>query len=389
MKRLVRRWWLVPVALAVAAAVLVLRPDPIEIDTAAAQEGPMREVVREDGRTRVRDRYTVTAPITGGLQRIELREGTRVVRDEVVARIAPPPLDARTREQAQAVAAAADAVVRQARTRVTQAEASLATARHALERRRVLAAEGAIAAETVEQFALEATLREEELLGARAAEAAARADAAAARSALIGAAPGTGTVVAVRAPAAGRVLRVPDASARLVGAGEALLEIGETEALELVVPVLSEDAVRIRTGACVEITGWGGDSPLEGRVRQIEPSGFTEISALGIEEQRVNVLVEIGERPAAVGDGYRMDAAIVLWETERALRIPSSALMQRADSWTVFTVEDGRAALRTVQIGHRDGVFVEILAGLDAGDVVILFPSDLIAAGVRVRGRSP
>jgi HlyD family secretion protein len=192
----------------------------------------------------------------------------------------------------------------------------------------------------------------------------------------------------VLAPAAGRILRVPDPSGRVVAAGTPLLEIGETDVLEVVVPVLSADAARIRAGACVWLEEWGGDLPLEGVVRSIEPSAFTRISALGIEEQRVNVRIDLPERPASLGDGFRVEAAIVLWEADGILQIPSSALAQRGDGWTVFVAHDGRAQLRDVRIGHRNGAAVEIVGGVDPGEEVILFPSDRVEDGVRVRARA-
>jgi len=386
MKRLPRRWWLVPAALAVLALLLVLRPDPLEVDAAVAKVAPMREVVREDGRTRVRDRYTIAAPFAGRLERIALREGDRVAAGDVIARVAPAPLDERARRQAEATAAAAEAAARQAATRVTQAEAALANAQRTLERRRRLAEEGAIAEEELEQFELDVALRQDELNAARAATAAARADAEAARAVLVGA-EGGGPAVAVRAPAAGRVLRIPDRSARVVAPGEPLIELGETNAIEVVVPVLSEDAVRIAAGACVELTGWGGPDVLDARVREVEPSGYTEVSALGIEEQRVNVLIDPRELPPALGDNYRVEAAIVVWETDAALQVPASALVRRGNAWTVFVVDDDRVRVRTVEVGHRDGASAEILSGLQADEVVILFPSDRIEEGVRVRAR--
>jgi HlyD family secretion protein len=390
LKRLPRRWWLVAAALvAIVMLVLVLRPDAIAVEAARAEVGPMREVLREDGRTRVRDRYVVVAPVTGSLDRLAVREGAKVTRGDILAQLAPPPLDARARAQAEEGVAAAQARSREAATRVAQAQASLETAWHALSRRRVLAEQGAIAPEVLEQFALDAALREEELLAAHAAADAARAQEAAARAALLGAGAGGGATVPVRAPATGRVLRLPDASGRVVAAGTTLLEIGDVEAIDVVIPVLSEDAVRILPGARVEIEGWGGEHPLDGRVRQVEPSGYTRVSALGIEEQRVNVIVDLGQRPSRLGDGYRVEAAITLWQTAAALQIPSSALVQRGETWTVYAIERGRAVLREVQIGHRDGASAEITGGLEEGEQVILFPSDRIDDGVRVKPRDP
>ena len=189
----------------------------------------------------------------------------------------------------------------------------------------------------------------------------------------------------VRSPVAGHVLRVHEESERIVAAGTPLLEVGDPGDIEVVVDVLSADAVRIRPGAPVAIEDWGGEQPLEARVRLVEPSGFTKVSALGVEEQRVNVVADFVDGPGALGDGYRVEARVVVWEAPDVVRVPGSALFRRGDAWHVFVVERGTARLRRVEVGHRGSFEAELLAGLEPGERVVLHPSDRVQDGVRVR----
>jgi HlyD family secretion protein len=279
------------------------------------------------------------------------------------------------------------ALEREAATRVVQTKAASAQAARAAERRRALLEVGGVARESVEQYELEARLRAEAAEAAQAAHEAARADVAAARAVLVGAEARDLPLVAVRAPAAGRVLRVPDRSGRIVAAGAPLLELGDAHALEVVVPVLSSDAVKVLPGACAELLEWGGAEPLEGTVREVEPSAFTRVSALGIEEQRVNVVIDVAAPPPTLGDNYRVEARIVVWEAEDVLLAPSSALGQEAGEWIAFVARDGRAVRRVVRIGERSGLEAQVVAGLAEGEEVVLFPSDLVRDGVRVDTR--
>jgi HlyD family secretion protein len=192
-------------------------------------------------------------------------------------------------------------------------------------------------------------------------------------------------VVEVRSPIRGRVLRVPEQSERVVPAGATLLEVGDPSSLEIVAEILSTDAVRIRAGARVIIEEWGGDTALAGRVRTVEPSGFTKLSALGVEEQRVRVIVDPADRTIALGDGFRVETRIVVWESPRTLKVPLSALFRRGEEWSVFTVNDGRAYVRPVGIGHRSAFEAELLNGLVEGDSVVLHPTDQLSDGARVR----
>jgi HlyD family secretion protein len=360
-------------------------PEPAPVETAHAEYGPLAVTIDEDGRTRVADRYIVTAPVAGRLERIDLREGMRVTAGQVVARMQPLPLDERTREQLEAQRDAAAARVRAAQAALTRAEAAHVQARRELERRQRLAEQGAIAAEQVEQYQLAERARFEEVAAARESATAAQSDLDAAGAALVAASgESTGAAISVRAPADGEVLRIPERSARIVSPGEPLVELGGTGVLEAVVDVLSTDAVRIRTGMPVRFVGWGG-SPLQGSVRRVEPSAFTKVSALGVEEQRVNVILDIDDCPPELGDGYRVEVEITIWQEDRVLTVPSSALFREGEEWRTFALVDGRAVLRPVVPGERSGASTQILSGLEEGDQVILFPSDAHTDGASVR----
>jgi HlyD family secretion protein len=372
----------------VLLVVLALRPSPTDVETAVAGRTALEVLVEEDGRTRAVDRYMVTAPVAGQLERIDAREGAVVQRGDVLARIQPMPLDAPTDSALRAALTSAEARRAAAASARDQVAAALAQARREVERRRELVEQGALAAEQLEQYVLATRLREDELRSADQAMRAAAADVDAARAALLAARTGTatGSAVAVRAPADGLLLRVPERSARVVAAGTPLVEIGDPGALEVIVDVLTMDAVRVQPGMRATLRNWGGP-PLGATVRTLEPSAFTRISALGVEEQRVNVILDLDERPAELGDGYRVDAAISVWAGTDVLIVPSAALFRTGTGWSLFVVEGGRARLREVQVGERSGARTQIIAGIEAGDTVILFPPDALSDGERVRAR--
>ena len=284
-------------ALAAVVAVPVLRPTPLRVETARAARGPLRVTIDAEGKTRVRDLYTVTAPVAGLLKRIELRRGDTVGAGATVAIIEP----ARVSPYPQ---------LDQAQTYVPQS-------------------------------------------------------------------------AVVRAPVNGRVLRVLEENERVVTAGTPLLEVSNTSKVEVVSDVLSTDAVKLRSGTPVLVEGWGGDEPLRARVRLVEPSAFTKVSALGVEEQRVNVVADFVETFVPLGDGYRVEARFVTWEGE-ALKVPAGALFRRGDGWSVFLVEGGRAVCRAVEAGQRNESEVEIRGGLSRGDEVVLHPPNDLADGARV-----
>ena len=377
------------ISVGIVAAVLVFlwaRPRPLQVQLAAVATAPMEVTVDEEGRSRIRERFVVSSPVTGRLDRIDLREGDMVSRGAVVARIAPAPLDARAQEQAVARLASVEAARQAALAANQRALAAAAQSRRDRQRAEDLASQGMLSPETLEQARLAETARAHELEMAQFAAQAAARDADAARAALTGADPEhpCPDVVLVRAPVRGRVLRIPERSERVVAPGTPLLEIGDPSTLEIVAEILSADAVKVKHGDPVRIEDWGGDGPLAGRVRVVEPSGFTKISALGVEEQRVRVIVDPADDATGMGDGFRAEVRIVIWARERTLQVPTSALFRRDTTWSVFTVEDDRARERPVSIGHRNAQQAEVLSGLTDGDSVILHPADELHDGRRV-----
>lgn len=371
--------------LAVATVGYALRPEAIDVDTYAASRGPMRVTVDEDGRTRVRDRFVIASPVSGRLKRIALRVGDRVALGQTVAWIAPMPLDSTSYRISSSHLESVRALASEASARAQQAKVALDLARSMERRRKVLLDAGATSPEQYEQAAAELRARSQEMSAAESRVRSAKAEVDAARAALTPTEGRGAKDVPVRSPSSGRVLRIVETSERVVAASAPIIELGDASALEVVADVLSSDAVRIRPGNIVEIADWGGERSLTGRVRSIEPSAFTRVSALGVEEQRVNVLVDILDAPPALGDGFRVEMRATVWESKAVLTIPSSAAFQHASGWQVFVVEDGRARRRPVAVGHRTSAMVEILSGLEPGERVILFPSDQIDEGVRVR----
>jgi HlyD family secretion protein len=378
--------WAGSAGLITAAGWLAMRDGPLEVDTATVRQGTLQVTVDADGKTRVRDRYMLTAPVAGRLHRIDLPEGAHVRAGQVIARIAPLPLDAQGVRQGEARLAAAQSLARDAETRVRQARATLDQERRAAGRVERLVRGGALPERDGEDAVVTVRLREEDLAAAEARARAAAADVEQARAALIAVAGGrSNTLVLLRAPADGCVLRVPERSERVVAAGTPIAELGDPNALELVVDVLSSDAARITQGARAVLDGWGEDEQqLTGRVRTIEPAAFTRLSALGVEEQRVNVVIDVDRWPATVKDGYRVEAHIIVREQPGATIVPVSALFRQEKAWAVFVVTRGRAELRSVHVGDQGAAGAQVLDGLRAGDRVVLFPSDQVTTGRRV-----
>ena len=373
------------VLLVLAGGAAALRPDPVVVETATVFHAPMQATVDAEGRTRVRDRYVVAAPVPGRLERLPLQEGDLVRAGDVVARIGPAPLDEPSARQARARLDAARALAREAATRVRTAEASSAQAERDAGRARRLHEAGALAPRALEEAELQAAARVDELAAARAHASVAAAEVAQATAALLHAGGGgEGVVVPVRAPAPGRVLHLAGRSERVIAPGTTIAEIGDTRGLEVVVDVLSSDAALVRPGMPVRLEGWGGEEAVEGRVRLVEPAATTRVSALGVEEQRVDVLVDVPDPPASLGDGFRLDARIVVWDVPSTLRVPASALVRDGDAWSVFVVTAGRAELRRVRLGRIGGAAAQVLDGLAPGATVIVYPSDKVRDGVRV-----
>jgi HlyD family secretion protein len=368
-----------------------MRPTPLVVDTATVGHRPLESTIDADGRTRVRERYAVVAPVSGRLERIQFLEGALVRAGDVVARLAPLPLDSQTLIQAHARVDAAEALALAASGQARVAAASLEQRRRELSRATRLAEVGGVAPRVVEECQLALTEAEESARGATERQRAAEADRNQARAVLIG----RSGAVLVRAPAAGRVLRIVERSERIVAAGAPLLDVGNPSVLEVVVDVLSSDAAAVRPGDVVRLAEWGASGgeatqALGGRVREIEPAGFTKVSALGVDEQRVNVIVDIDDAPLAIGDGFRVEASIIVWSSPKVLAVPRGALLQDdgdGAGWSVFVISGGRAERRSLRIGHLAGAAAEVLAGLEAGDEVVLFPSDRLTPGTRVKSR--
>jgi HlyD family secretion protein len=370
---------------------VALWPRTVVVELASVSRGPLVVTVDEEGRTRVRDRFVVAAPVTGRVLRIDLDPGDRVARGEVVARLQPESpalLDARTRAEAVAALEGAEASLGHARAEEQRARAALSHAQHELTRTRQLTAAGATATQDLDTREAEVKLASEaaNAAGFAVRTASAEVERARARVATTVTGTGGGTVV-VRAPVDGVVLQRLRESESVVPAGEPLVEIGDPRQLEIVTDVLSTDAVRVKPGARATIEQWGGDSALAATVRRIEPSGFTKVSALGVEEQRVNVVLEFvdeGEDCATLADGYRVEARIVLWEAPDVLKVPTNALFRDGTRWAVYAASEGRARRTIVELGRRTGQESEVISGLSEGDVVIVHPGDLVRDGVRI-----
>lgn len=380
--------------LAVAGLYLGFRPQPILIDAGIVDRGPLRVTIEQEGRTRVVDRYVVSAPVAAFAQRIDLEVGDAVAQGAPLARLEPVRaeiLDARRRAEAEARVAATRSAIGAAEQRMKAAAASADLAQKNLERVRTLRADSLVSADAEDRAKTEAERAAAELLSAQFALKTTQYEMEAARTALkYGAESSKGAPVIVRAPVAGRVLAIPHESEGAVVAGQALIEIGDPSRLEVEIDVLSADAVRLHPGTKVEFHRWGGDGALLGEVHSIDPVAFTKVSALGVEEQRVWVIVTFTSPIAQwqrLGSGYRVEAAFILWDEPDVLRVPGSALFRDGDNWAVFVIEQGRAVHQPVTVGQRNGLQAQVISGLREGDHVIVHPDDQIETGVRVAVR--
>lgn len=389
--RLLRRGLLVlALAAAGAAGVLAVRPRPVPVDGARVTRGKLVVAVEESGRTRVKDRYVVSAAATGTLARLTVEPGDLVKEGDTLAEIAPsqsPLLDPRARAEAQARLGAALSALGQTKAQAARAQAAQALAEADLQRSRTLAAGGAMTPQALEQAEFTTRMRVEEGASARFAVKVASEEVRLARAALGGGSPQHSGHVDVIAPVSGRVLRVFQKSAGVVQAGTQLLEVGDPAALEIVVDLLTTAAVQVTPGMPVVVSGWGGDGALNARVRLVEPSGFTRPSALGVDEQRVNVIVALTDPPArwaALGDGFRVDARLVLWQGDDVRQAPIGAVFRHGDGWSLFRLEGTRAKQLPVTLGHRSEDAVEILSGVEVGDTVAVHPGERVQTGVRV-----
>lgn len=375
-------------AILLAALYAVLRPQAVLVESAVVARGPLTVTVDEEGRTRVRERFVVAAPVAGRLQRIDLHEGDPVAAGAIVAHIAPAPLDPRAQGQAEARLRAAEASRAAAASRQQSARAAFDQAHRDRERSDDLGREGIQPAEGHERAVLSEIAAAAELAAARHATEAAVQEVAEARAALLATSPDArrpSSLVPVRTPQKATVLRVLQESDRVVAAGTPLFELGDLGDLEVVAELLSSDAVNVKPGASMWIGGWGGSHDIAGKVRRVEPSGFTKVSALGVEEQRVNVVGDFVSGSEGLGDGFRVEVRVVVWESQSALKIPGSALYRTGSDWRAFVIESGRAVSRIVQVGHRTTTEAEILGGLKEGERVILYPGDRVSDGARVK----
>jgi HlyD family secretion protein len=384
---------LIAAVLVVAAiGAAALWPESMEVTVVRAERGPMQVTVDEDGETRVRDRFLVTAPVSGRVHRIEIEPGDPVLRGKtVLARITPaesPLLDSRTRGELQAAVEAATASIGQARAERQRAATTVDRTRSTLRRQQELMKAGAISSDDLEAAETALATAEDALRAAEFTERRSEYELQLARARM--AAPSaSGRSVEVRSPIDGTVLKRLRESEGVVPVGEPLLEIGEPDRMEIVADLLSTDAVRVMPGSEVLIEQWGGGHTLHGRVRRVEPSGFMKVSALGVEEQRVNVVVDFTNpaEAARLGDGYRVEVRVVLWKDDDVIKVPVGGLFRQGDNWAVFVVEEGRVRRQTVQLGQRNDNEGQITSGLEAGATIVLHPPDTLMDGMRVTVR--
>jgi HlyD family secretion protein len=395
LRLLTNRRVLISVVVVVGLVAVAMWPDTLPVDVAAVTRGPLIVTIDEEGQTRVRERFVVSAPVSGRVVRIELEPGDAVKRGQVVARVraeAPPLLDTRTRAEAQAAIDSARAALGRARAEEQRARASQAQAERELRRLRELAADELATKQQVDTAESESQVAQEALNAAAFAARAAASELQRTEARLAPPVADTsGRVATVTSPIDGVILKRLRESESYVPAGDPLLEIGNPADLEIVSDLLSTDAVRVKEGSRAMIEQWGGDRTLDARVRRVEPSGFMKISALGVEEQRVNVILDFVD-PAgawqALGDGYRVEARIVIWEAPDVLKVPTGALFRVGNKWAVYVAEAERARQTLVEVGHQTAQEAEVTSGLSEGDRVILHPGDTMVDGVRVELRA-
>jgi HlyD family secretion protein len=381
MNRTIRYTLLTSVAVLVLL-MLLFRPAPLPVDIARSEYGPLAVMLEEEGVTRVIDRFTLSAPVTGMVLRSPLAEGDSIRAGMTVALIVPPGQNAREYREVSSLAGSATASVSEAVARQRQAAVRLEQARLKSARYETLFNGGAISRESRDLAAEDVAVLEKELEAASSALRAVRLQAAAAEARIDRGS--AGSAKALCSPVEGRVLRLYEKNEKVVSAGTPLLEIGNPHLLEVVIDVLSSDAVKVKPGDPVIIEEWGGDGVLGGVVKRIEPAAFTRVSALGIEEKRVNVVAMLDRPEPRLGDNYRIEAKIVIWYSARVLRVPVSALFRRSGVWSLFVIDGDRATIRNVRVGMRGADQVEVLSGLRPGERVILHPQNELKEGTRV-----
>jgi HlyD family secretion protein len=396
LRKWIRRALIAFAVLAVVGLIVVAWiPNPVEVEVAEVVRGPLVVTVNEDGRTRVKDRYLVSAPITGNLARLDLEAGDAIEEGQILARLVPLPpplLDSRTRAEAKARVDSAIAARRQAQAAVNRARFQRDFAKQESERALAVVQQGGLARSDADRAVSTYRGSEEDLRSAEFGGRVAEHQLTLAQTALmqLTGKGEEGEQLDISSPVAGQVLKVFQESEGVALSGTAIVEVGDPSALEVVVDVLSQDATRIPAGAATTIERWGGKNSLRGHVRVVEPSAFTKLSALGVEEQRVNVIIDMDDRRelwSSLGDGYRVEARISVWEGENVLKVPASAVFRSEEAWATFVVEEGTAIVQTVELGETNGLETEVLSGLEEGDTVIAYPSDSVRDGVSVKAR--
>ena len=393
-----KRRTMIVTALAGAALLALLAwafaPSPVAVELAAVSLGRFEQAIVEDGRTRLRERYSVNAPLAGRLARITLREGDAVAEGAALALITPvlaPLLDERSRAELVGRRDAAQAGVQRAAVLIEQQRTLLAQARNELQRSEQLAGQGFVAPTKLDADRLALQAAQQALEAAQQTRHVAEHELEVARAALQAQQSGASAGFLLRSPVAGRVLKVAQASETTVALGTALLEIGDTAQLEIVAELLTTDAMQAKPGAAVLIDRWGGTGLLQGRLRSVEPAAFTKVSALGVEEQRVKVLIDLSSPvPPALGDGFRVGVRILSLVQDGAMMVPVSAVFPQPGqpgAMAVFVAESGRARLRAVTLGGRNNSQAWVRSGLSAGQAVIEYPPAAVAEGVRIKSR--
>lgn len=370
-----------------------LKSKPIPVETAMVARGPLTVSVLEEGKTRIRNRFLVVAPVSGSMRRIVLKAGDVVKANETVLTVIEPGLapllDARSQAKAEAVIAGAHAAWMQAQEALAMARISAKFAQNSWDRVKSNASQGSISLADREGIEREALVRDREVRAGEFKLKVVDFELQQAKAALLQmtAAPGSESLVEVKAPVSGRVLKVMQESAGIVAAGTSLVEVGDLEDLEIEAEILSKDAISIREGAEVWVEQWGGELPLKARVRRIEPAAFTKVSALGVEEQRVIVLSDLDSptvKAQALGDRYRVEVRVAIWHQDDVLLVPSGALFREGRDWKTFRLNAGKASKVIVQTGRTDGKSTQVVGGLTEGDLVLMHPPDVVIDGCNV-----
>jgi len=367
----------------IAILFILMMPAPLPVDTEIVRRGVLTVRLEGEGRSRVKERFTISSPVNGRLERILLDEGDAVTSNAVVARITPPSLNTREYTRAEAAMRSSEAALGAAGARERQVKVDLEQARRKYDRYTVLFEQGAVSKEEYEEVKATRDMLAKEYSAATMTTRSSRFDVDAARAVVDSAL--EGSFFEVRSPRDGLVLKILEKSERIIAAGTPLVEIGNAHDIELVIDVLSSDAVKVAPGMQVVIEEWGGGSALQGRVRFIEPAAVTKISSLGIEEKRVNIIIDLDEPERRLGDNYRVQADIVLWRGDNVLQVPVSSLFRGDEDWEVFTVRRGRAIVQPVTIGRRGAYEAEVIDGVREGDLVVVHPTNDLEDGMRVK----